>query len=105
MARQHWLKKTARGLLGSSYPLAAHFVEITGLFIVLLGCIWVVRHLIPLLFPPGPFLADALHLGDTYAALLGIVGYVVWITLDMIFVLKQRADELTRKPRHDANKD
>ena len=86
----------AKRIFGSTYPLAKHFGEITALFLAILLCIFVVRHAIPTFFPPSETLGKVLHVLDAYAALLGIVGYTIWITLDMIVVLIQRARKFGR---------
>ena len=88
-------------LFGSSYPLARHFAEITILFLVLLVCLFVVRHAIPAFFPPSETLWKVLHVVDSYAALLGIVGYAIWITLDIITVLIERARIFANTFRRD----
>ena len=87
--------------LGGGYPLAKHFAETTALFVVLLVCLFIVRHTIPLLFPPSETLSSVLQVIDAYAALLGIVGYGIWITLDMATVLFQRAREFSKTLRKD----
>jgi len=78
-------------LFGSTYPLAKHLAEITCLFLLLLFCLFVVRQAVPLVFPSSESLGQILHIVDSYGALLGIVGYAIWITLDMIAILVARA--------------
>jgi len=92
-----------RRLLGDSYPLAKHFAEITVLFLILLLCLFILRHTIPWLFPPGEKLTKVLHIVDAYAALLGTVGYGIWITLDMLAVLFERARAFARTVRRQSD--
>jgi len=67
---------------------------------MLLLCLFVARHAVPLLFSPSETLAKVLYVIDGYAALLGIVGYAIWITLDMIAVLIERAKKTFRNDDH-----
>jgi small-conductance mechanosensitive channel len=80
-------KNAIERFLGDTYPLARHLVQLTAVFVLLLLCIFIARSLVPLLFPPSEYLTQLLHLVDNYAALLGIVGYTVWLTLDMFFLI------------------
>lgn len=84
-------------ILGDTYPLARHIVQLTAVFVLLLLSIYIVRSLIFLLFPPGEFLTQLLHGIDTYAALLGIIGYVVWLTLDMVSLIIGRGKKAMKK--------
>ena len=59
-------------------------------FIIVLGCIFIARLVVPKLFPPGDYTSKALHLVDSYATLLGTVGYVVWLSLDMFSLVRER---------------
>jgi hypothetical protein len=77
-------------IFGSYLNLVVHILRATAVFIVVLGCIFVARKIVPMLFPPGDYISTVLHLVDSYAALLGTVGYVVWISLDMYFLLRER---------------
>jgi len=79
-----------KALFGDYLNLVVHVIRATLVFIVILGCIFVARLVVPRLFPPGDYISKALHLVDAYAALLGTVGYVVWISSDMYFLLKGR---------------
>ncbi len=88
-------------LFGSTYPLARHLAEITLLFLVLLVCLFVVRHAVPRFFAPSETLGRVLHVVDAYAALLGIVGYAIWITLDMVAIVVQRARVFAKTFRKD----
>ena len=95
------LESSLKRILGDTYPLAKHFAQITLLFVGLLICLFIVRNTIPLLFSPGDTLTKVLQIVDAYAALLGLVGYVIWITLDMIAVLIARAKVFGRPFRKD----
>ena len=95
-----WESRLKR-FFGSTYPLAKHLAEITCLFLVLLFCLFIVREAIPRLFPPSETLGQVLHVVDSYAALLGIVGYAIWITLDMIAIVVARARVFAKAFRKD----
>lgn len=80
MPRLNWGKR----IFGSTYPLAKHFAEITAL----------------MFFQPPELLTKAPSLIDAYAAVLGLVGYTVWITLDMVILLIERARTFAQSLKH-----
>ena len=82
--------KLFKALFGDYLNLVVHIVRSTLVFIIVLGCIFVARLVVPRLFPPGDYTSKALHLVDSYAALLGTVGYVVWLSLDMFSLVRER---------------
>lgn len=77
-------------ILGEAYPLACHLLRMTLLFVLLLACIYVLRTLVVLMFPPGEYLRNLLDLVDTYAALAGTIGYVAWISADLFFLMQEQ---------------
>ena len=77
-------------LFGEYYVFVLHILRATAAFVIVLICTYVARTAVPMLFPPGEYLSAVLDLVDMYAALLGTVGYVVWITLDMYFMIRER---------------
>ncbi len=91
--------KLLRTIFGDYLGLVVHLVRSTLVFIIVLGCIFVARLIVPNLFPPGDYTSKALHLVDSYAALLGTVGYVVWLSLDMYFLLRERLLKSQEKER------
>ena len=82
--------KLFKALFGDYLDLVVHIVRSTLVFIIVLGCIFIARLVVPKLFPPGDYTSKALHLVDSYATLLGTVGYVVWISLDMFSLIRER---------------
>jgi len=82
--------KLFKALFGDYLDLVVHIVRSTLVFVIVLGCIFVARLMVPRLFPPGDYTSKALHLVDSYATLLGTVGYVVWLSLDMFSLLRSR---------------
>ena len=84
------LKDAIERFFGDTYPLVRHLVQLTAVFVLLLLCIFIARSLVPLMYPPSEYLTQVLHLVDNYAALLGIVGYTVWLTLDMYSLILER---------------
>jgi hypothetical protein len=91
------MDRLLRSLFGDDYPLARHFINITMLFVLLLLCIFIARKTIPLLFTPGDTLTAVLQVIDAYAALLGLIGYAIWISLDMAFLLVEQHRKKTEK--------
>lgn len=81
--------RTARVLEGAC-PLAGHLLRMTLLFVVFLGCIYSLRTLVALMFPPGEYLGKLLELVDTYVALVGTIGYVAWMSIDTFFLMQER---------------
>ncbi len=83
-------------ILGEASSLASHLLQMTLVFMLLLACIYILRILVVLLFSPGEYLRELLALADTYAVLLGTIGYVTWMGIDMFFLLTQRGPPLKR---------
>jgi hypothetical protein len=77
-------------ILGDASSLARHLLLMTSVFVLLLACIYVLRILVVLVFSPGEYLRELLALVDTYAVLVGTIGYVTRMSIDMFFLLKQR---------------
>jgi hypothetical protein len=95
--------KVFKAIFGDYLNFVVHVVRSTFVFIIILGCIFIARLVVPKLFPPGDYTSRALHLVDSYAALLGTVGYVVWLSLDMYFLIRERV--LERGKREDEDND
>jgi hypothetical protein len=89
--------KLPKAILGDYYDFVVHIVRSTLVFIIVLGCIFVARLIVPKLFPPGDYTSKALHLVDSYATLLGTVGYVVWLSLDMYFLIRERITRVNKQ--------
>lgn len=83
-------KRLFETIFGDYLGLVVHVARHTLVFIVILGFMFIARQIVPKLFPPGDYTSAALHLVDSYAALLGTFGYVVWLSLDMYFLFKDR---------------
>lgn len=79
-------------LLGEAYPLACHLIRMTLLFVLLLACIYWLRIVVALVFSPGEYLRGLLALADTYAVLLGTIGYVIWMSLYLFFLMRERGE-------------
>jgi hypothetical protein len=81
-------------LFGGSRPFAEHIFHMTMIYLLLLLCLWITRRWASLLFPEQGMVATFAHLVDAYAAIFATVGYVVWLSVDMVFLfidrLKQR---------------
>lgn len=77
-------------VLEDAYPPVGHLLQMTLLFVVFLACIYFLRTLVVLMFPPGEYLRKLLELVDTYAALAGTVGYVAWMSIDTFFLMQER---------------
>lgn len=84
------MKQLLKAIFGDYLDLVIHIVRHTLVFVIVLACIFIARLIVPKLFPPGDYTSAALHLVDSYAALLGTVGYVVWMSLDMYYLFRKR---------------
>lgn len=84
------MKQLFKTIFGDYLDLVVHVARHTLVFIIILGCMFIARQIVPRLFPPGDYTSAALHLVDSYATLLGTFGYVVWLSLDMFFLFKAR---------------
>ncbi len=83
-------------IFGDASSVARHLLQMTLVFMLLLACIYIPRILVVLLFSPGEYLRELLALVDTYAVLVGTIGYVTWMGIDMFFLLTQRGPPLKR---------
>ncbi len=93
--------KLLKTIFGDYANFVVHIVRSTLVFIIVLGCIFIARLIVPKLFPPGDYTSKALHLVDSYAALLGTVGYVVWLSLDMYFLIRERVTKRNKQEDSD----
>ncbi len=84
-------------ILGDAGYLLCHLLQMTLVFVALVAAIYALRTSVALIFSPGEYLRKLLALADTYAVLLGTIGYGVWISLDLFFL---RWDQ--RQQRHEA---
>jgi hypothetical protein len=95
--------KLLKIVFGGYSDLIVHIVRSTAVFIIILGCIYVARLVVPKLFPPGDYTSRALHLVDSYATLLGTVGYVVWLSLDMFSLIRERLTKGSQKEHQNGD--
>jgi hypothetical protein len=42
------------------------------------------------MFPPNEYVTIVLHFVDSYAGSLGLIGYIVWTSMDIAFLLRER---------------
>jgi hypothetical protein len=77
-------------LFGHYAPLARHVFHSTLTFIFILVCFFCVKTVLSMLFPPTDYIATVLHIIDTYAGSLGLIGFIVWTSLDIALLLIAR---------------
>ena len=77
-------------LFGPYAPLARHIFHTATTYIFILFCLYVVKSVLEALFPLTDTAATVLHFIDNYAALLGLIGFVVWVTIDIASLLRHR---------------
>jgi len=92
-----------RTILGEYFPLARQLFRSTVMYLIFLVCIYVVRRVAAALFPENDFTSNLLHLADAYSTLVGVVGFVVWITLDMYLLVQQVRFNKTEDSKEDSN--
>jgi hypothetical protein len=82
-------------LFGGSRPFAEHIFQMTVIYLLLLLCLWITRRWASLLFPVSEqgMVATFAHFVDAYAAILATIGYVVWLSVDMVFLFIDRLKE------------
>jgi hypothetical protein len=78
---QDFLKRLFRFLFGSFAPLAREIYHHAMTFIFIAVSLFIVRGIIEYLFPPSDELRDVLHFIDLYGNALGLIGFIVWMTL------------------------
>jgi hypothetical protein len=79
-----------RLVFGPYAPLARHEFHSTTTFLFILLCIYSVKNATEFMFPPNQYVAIAIHVVDNYAGLLGIIGFLVWTTLDIVLLVRER---------------
>jgi hypothetical protein len=77
-------------VFGPYGPLARHVFHSTATFLFILFCFVLVKTATEHLFPPNEYVTIALHLVDNYAGSLGLIGYIVWTSMDIVFLLRER---------------
>ena len=88
------LNRIGRSLLGDYFALVVHVARSTLAFVILLLCFAIALHGVPLLFPPGELLGEILARVHVFAAMLGIIGYIVWLLLDVFFFYRERVRQM-----------
>ena len=90
MTGRHDLPERLEAFFGDTYPLVVHIVRMAIVFIILVLSIWIIRTIVDVLFVPeeGHILGLVLRIVDTYAALLGIGGFSVFISVDMFLLIR-----------------
>ena len=87
------LMDTVFGVLFGPYgPLARHVFHSTATFLFILFCFFLVKIATEAMFPPNEYVTIVLHFVDNYAGSLGLIGYIVWTSMDIAFLLRERFD-------------
>lgn len=53
-------------------------------------CFFLVKTTTENMFPPNESVTIVLHFVDSYAGSLGLIGYIVWTSMDIAFLLSER---------------
>jgi hypothetical protein len=85
------LMDTAFSVVFGPYgPLTRHVFHSTATFLFILFCFFLVKTATENMFPPNEYVTIVLHLVDNYAGSLGLIGYIVWTSMDIAFLLRER---------------
>jgi hypothetical protein len=76
-------------LFGELAPLARNISHHTTTYIFIAACIFCARYVVAKLFEPADKVATWLHVIDTYGTLLLLAGFLIWITIDIILVVRE----------------
>jgi hypothetical protein len=93
--RPSYLSTVFGFLFGPYAPLARHIFHSTLMFLFILVCFFFARKGLTVLFPPLPsedtdYVSAALRIIDTYARSLGLIGFIVWTSREVAFLLWAR---------------
>jgi hypothetical protein len=77
-------------VFGPYAPLARHVFHSTATFLFILFCLFLVKTATENMFPPNEYVTIVLHFVDNYAGALGLIGYIVWTSMDIAFLLRER---------------
>ena len=73
-------------VFGPYAPLARHVFHSTATFLFILFCLFLVKTATENMFPPNEYVTIVLHFVDNYAGALGLIGYIVWTSMDIFYV-------------------
>jgi len=87
-------------VFGPYGPLARHVFHSTTTFLFILFCFFLVKTATENMFPPNEYVTIVLHFVDSYAGSLGLIGYIVWTSMDIAFLLRERFGPGGKKDSH-----
>jgi hypothetical protein len=87
--RRNWLDPIFEFLFGELAPLSRNIFHHTAAFIFIAACIFCAKFVVEKLFEATDQVAAYLHVIDTYGILLFLSGFLVWITIDIILLIRR----------------
>jgi hypothetical protein len=94
---RNWLDPVFEFVFGELAPLARNIFHHTTTYIFIAACIFCARYVVARLFEPTDEVASHLHVIDTYGTLLLLSGFLIWITIDIILLVRRHL-----RNEHDA---
>lgn len=88
--QQNWLDRLFGVIFGELAPFARTVFHDTTTYIFVAFCIFCARYAVARLFEPTDEIAGYLHVIDTYGTLLLLAGFVIWVTIDVILLVRRR---------------
>ena len=98
--KKHWLDTTFEFLFGEIAPLARNIFHHTTSYIFIAACIFCAKYVVARLFEPTDKIVSYLHVIDSYGTLLLLAGFSVWITVDIILLIRKHLGD-----QHDEDED
>jgi transcription elongation factor Elf1 len=95
--KKNSLDKIFEFLFGELAPLARNIFHHTTTYIFIAACIFCAKYVVARLFEPTDEVASYLHVIDTYGTLLLLTGFLIWITIDIILLIRKHL-----RGEHDA---
>jgi hypothetical protein len=86
---KNWLDPVFEFLFGELAPLARNIFHHMTTYIFIAACIFCARYVVARLFEPTDEVASYLHVIDTYGTLLLLAGFLIWITIDIILLIRK----------------
>lgn len=98
--KKHWLDAIFEFLFGEIAPLARNIFHHTSAYIFIAACIFCAKYVVARLFEPTDKIVSYLHVIDSYGTLLLLAGFSIWITVDIILVIRKHLGD-----QHDEDED
>ena len=103
--KRNWLDPVFDFLFGELAPLARNIFHHTTTYTFIAACIFCARYVVAKLFEPADQVVFWLHVIDTYGTLLLLTGFLIWITMDIVFVLRKHLGKEGKDQQDEQKRD